>query len=385
MLKKLAITVLGALVLALPAAGAKAAAVIDLDPPRPASVVFARDASTGGKVIISWKIPSDSDLVGFKIYRSTAAGCYGDAVATVSAETDSYQDSGLSNGTAYCYTVASLDNSNNESFSEQAFSTPSSNTTQALYPAKTLLRFEKRSTVYKADSNGRTLHPVSRRVFDANGYEFNDCLVIPIEWQDSFNYGGADIFRDGTLIKAASQETVYIIEDGKKRPFSSKAIFEELGYKFGNVNEVPISDSGLSDAIDNYATGNPINSSGSHVNGALIKVSGDNTVYVLKSGQKRAISSISIFLSHGYSFDDVVNVAVSELNGYATGANLKFMDSSLVKGNTATVYAINNNSADRIPFRSAAEFMGLGYNFGNVFSISDAELTGYNLTSPLPV
>lgn len=388
MFKRLAIIALIIAFLGAPALeknSANAAAVIDLDPPRAASVVFARDASTGGKVIISWRIPADPDLVAFKIYRSTTSGCAGDLIGTVNAETNSYQDSGLANGTVYYYAVASLDNGNNEGLSEQVSSTPSSNTTQALYPEKTLLRFHERSTVYKADADGRTLRAVSSRVFSANNYSFNDVLVIPISWQDSFYYGGADIYRDGTLIKGTGQETVYIIEDAKKRPFSSKAIFEELGYKFSNVNEIPVSDSGLVDAIDSYATGYPISASGIHTNGALIKVGGDNTVYFLQGGQKKAISSVSIFSSHNFDFDDVVNVSVSELNAYFTGSNLKFMDSVLVKGNAAAVYAIDNNSADRIPFRSAVEFIGMGYDFSNVYSISDTELGDYSLASPLPV
>jgi len=385
--KKIMIGAIGAMILAAPAI--KPLTVLagtDLSPSQVPSTVFSRNAATGGKVIISWKIPADSDLAAFKIYRSNTSGCTGDLIATVSADTSSYQDSGIYNGETYYYTVSSLDNANNEAFAKQISSTPSYDENSMLYPEKTLLRFEGRSTVYKTDSGGRTLRAVSKMVFDINKYSFNDVLTIPIAWQDSFRYGGSDTYRDGTLIRAAGQETVYIIENGLKRPFSSKAIFDALGYSFDNVNEVPLTGSASTDAIDGYATGDPIVSYGTHTSGTLVKTSGDDTVYLIQSGQKKPIGSVSVFLSYNFDFDDVVEVSVSELNGYQTGSVLKFMDGTLVKGTADAIYAINDSSSERIPFRSMIEFAGLGYSLSNVVSISDSELSSkYILASPFPV
>lgn len=66
------------------------------------------------RVTLNWTKPSDSDLAGTKIYRSTQSGVLGDLVTTVSnPETVVYTDTGLTNGTAYYYTVRSYDVSGN--------------------------------------------------------------------------------------------------------------------------------------------------------------------------------------------------------------------------------------------------------------------------------
>jgi len=383
-LKILLISILSLLVLAVPLSVGAVSATMDLDPPRAPSVVFPRNAATGGKVILKWQIPVDPTLVGFKVYRTTISGSLGDLLVTLNAGTSSIQDAGLTDGTTYYYTVASFDANNNESFAAQVSATPTTNSA-ALYPEKTLLRFEGRSTVYKVNLNGRTLSPVSRRVFDTNRYDFDDVLVIPIEWQSSFSYGSADTFRDGSLLKGAGQLTVYVLEDSKKRPFVSQAVFEGLGYSFSNVNEIPVTNSGLADAIDSYETGVIINSTGSHPSGTLIRVASDYTVYLVEGNQKKPISSASIFNSYHYDFSDVVIIPVSELNIYTTSSNLKFMDSALIKGNTQAVYVVDNNSSEMIPFRSAVELVGLGYNFGNVISVSDADVANYTIVSPFAV
>lgn len=384
LLKKIFAFGLGLMVLAMPLSADALSFAVDLDPPRAPSVVFPRNAATGGKVILSWRIPTDPDLKGFNIYRSTTSGSQGTLLVTTDSGTNSIQDSGLTDSTTYYYTVASFDAANNEAFAPQVSSTPTTNSA-ALYPDDALIRFEDRPTVYKIGTNGRTIHSVSSRVFSINGYSFDDVLVIPIEWQNSFSASGSDTYRDGTLLRGDGQKTVYVLENGKKRPFASEAIFTDLGYKFGNVNVVPQANSGHADSIESYETGNPISATGIHPNGTLIRSNDDQTVYLLSGGQKKPISSASIFNSYNFDFNEVVTVSGSELNGYATAANLKFNDGSLLKGTGSTVYAVNNDSADRIPFASLVSFIGLGYDFGNVVSVSDAELTGYNIASELPI
>ncbi|HQO11428.1 MAG TPA: hypothetical protein PK837_03425, partial [bacterium] len=40
---------------------------------------------------------------------------------------------------------------------------------------------------------------------------------------------------DGELLKSESSSTVYLIANGKKRPFLSGDGFERLGYKWSNI------------------------------------------------------------------------------------------------------------------------------------------------------
>jgi len=43
------------------------------------------------------------------------------------------------------------------------------------------------------------------------------------------------LFDDGELIKSPSSPAVYLIDNSKKRPFSSGEDFVDLGYKWENI------------------------------------------------------------------------------------------------------------------------------------------------------
>ncbi|MBI4032523.1 fibronectin type III domain-containing protein [Candidatus Berkelbacteria bacterium] len=99
----------------------------DTTPPSAPTSVAAADLGTGGKVSVSWKNPSDTDFDKVNIYRSTASGTTGSKIGSSSSKTaTSYEDSGLTDGTKYYYTVRSVDTAGNESTNtDQVNATPS--------------------------------------------------------------------------------------------------------------------------------------------------------------------------------------------------------------------------------------------------------------------
>jgi hypothetical protein len=64
-------------------------------------------------LLVTWIANTDSDLAGYKVYYGTQSGTYG-TIADVQKAT-SYQISNVQNGSTYYVTVASYDNSGNES------------------------------------------------------------------------------------------------------------------------------------------------------------------------------------------------------------------------------------------------------------------------------
>jgi hypothetical protein len=45
-------------------------------------------------------------------------------------------------------------------------------------------------------------------------------------------------FRDGTLIRQSGTSGIYIVSDGKRRPFTSSTTFSRMGYKSENIRTV---------------------------------------------------------------------------------------------------------------------------------------------------
>lgn len=88
-------------------------ATTDTTAPAAPTSITATDVGTGGKISIAWTKPTDSDFASVKIYRSTASGVLGDSIATETGT--SKEDTSLTNGTKYYYTVRSVDTAGNES------------------------------------------------------------------------------------------------------------------------------------------------------------------------------------------------------------------------------------------------------------------------------
>jgi hypothetical protein len=79
------------------------------------AVTLTVSAPTTSSATLTWTPNTDSDLAGYKIYRATASGAYGAALATVPAGTVTYQATGLSANTTYFFVITAYDSAGNES------------------------------------------------------------------------------------------------------------------------------------------------------------------------------------------------------------------------------------------------------------------------------
>jgi hypothetical protein len=78
-------------------------------------------ASENGYILLNWDANSESDLGGYRIYRSTTPGLYGSALAA-NVSVNSYIDTTAVSGTVYYYIVTAVDVHNNESpYSNEVF------------------------------------------------------------------------------------------------------------------------------------------------------------------------------------------------------------------------------------------------------------------------
>ncbi len=100
----------------------------DSTAPNPLTNVTATDKGTGGAVTLAWTNSTSADFASVTIYRSTVDGQIGSAVKTGATGT-SYDDTGLTNGTTYYYTLKAVDKSSNESTGVSVKSTPSASGT----------------------------------------------------------------------------------------------------------------------------------------------------------------------------------------------------------------------------------------------------------------
>jgi hypothetical protein len=79
------------------------------------AVTLTVGAPTTSSATLTWSPNTDSDLAGYKVYRATASGAYGAALATVPAGILTYQATGLSANTTYFFVITAYNSSGSES------------------------------------------------------------------------------------------------------------------------------------------------------------------------------------------------------------------------------------------------------------------------------
>ncbi len=118
-------------------------APVDSIPPAPPSDLAARDhienTDAGDKIALSWSLSPDDgagagDVIGYLVLRHPSPDAPGDTVAVVGAGSGRCLDEAVEPGTAYYYTVASLDGAN---ASEPVLAGPVAGRTNLWQPART--------------------------------------------------------------------------------------------------------------------------------------------------------------------------------------------------------------------------------------------------------
>jgi hypothetical protein len=117
-------------------------------------------------------------------------------------------------------------------------------------------------------------------------------------------------------------------------------------------------------------------------NGSILKSIESPKIYSIKDNKKRWITDVNAFISNGYKWEDVVLVLQSELEAFEDGENIYAVsqklkqDGALIRGSGYKVYLVENGSKKWITTEKV--FVGLGYDWNSIISVSDEELNSYS-------
>ncbi len=184
---------------------------------------------------------------------------------------------------------------------------------------------------------------------------------------------------DGTLIRDVTDpnNTIWLIESGKRRGIASETIFYAYGFDFSNVTNVShteflcFNDGGV---LDLPPTPRLINDNG--------------TIYekVIRGGvtYKRGFSSAQVFQALGFQWSDVQPGSVSGilsdpiLSFTGGNYNIPYRDGILLisRENGGAVFIISNGKKVRFDV-SATTFQNMGYRFDDVVAVSDSVLNSW--------
>ena len=183
--------------------------------------------------------------------------------------------------------------------------------------------------------------------------------VVTVPDSITFPTGAIVTLRSGSLVKG-STPTIYLVNGTSKYVFSSMQDFTSRGYSLPQVQTVD----------DNSVSALTTTTTFNRPSGTLFKYANSPTVYFLENGTKRAFPSLAVYKTWYDSLSRVVTIPATET--YSDGAIVQLPNGILVRGSKPTVYLVSAGALK--PFTSSALFLAQGYKFEYVVTVSDADL-----------
>jgi hypothetical protein len=164
-------------------------------------------------------------------------------------------------------------------------------------------------------------------------------------------------YPTGTLLKLSFSPRVYVVIQNKKKWISTPEVFEQLGYKWTNIQT--ISETTLKQYPD-YEDN-------------LIRQNNDYKVYLVVNGVKRHIPNPQIFIDYGFLWTDVVDTDQQTID--------KYKDTYLIKESGKDgIYYVNQQGVRKL-IPTTDIFNSYGDKQSDVQIVSKLEMESYQLSN----
>jgi hypothetical protein len=239
------------------------------------------------------------------------------------------------------------------------------------YPDGSLVQIKPEPTVYLIENGKKRPFNVTAKQFLSLGFDFNNVKQVTVD--ELINYLDGIAIKYGPDKQLLSDGTkIYLIESGKKRWISSNQLFSILGFSRSKVKKSDLAQ------IITYLDGDPL----LYPDGTLLRSGGNPTVYLMKGGQKHQFVSAQSFLKLGYKWGKVLSADSAEIAQAPSGNIISYADGTLVQAeNSASVFLINKGLLHQ--FVSSEIFLNMKYKWSQVLTVSSDELSYYTQGDPV--
>ncbi len=191
--------------------------------------------------------------------------------------------------------------------------------------------------------------------------------IIDVEASDLDSYiEGTPIRFPNYSILKSSQGGLYLLVDDVKREIATMTIFNAIGF-----NKEEIIDA-TREELDDYILGKPVSETDAYPTGALLQDNTTGGVYFVLSGIKYPIWSKSI-MEINYPNKKIIPASPDKLSDYNTGSPVKLREGELIKSPHEPIVYVISNSKKR-PIANEQTFTGLGYRWGDIKDVSNKTL-----------
>ena len=246
----------------------------------------------------------------------------------------------------------------------------------AKYPDGSLLQTINSPMVYLIEQGKKRVFEMTGEQFSRLGFEWSTIKKVSLEDLTAYSDGQKIKYgSDGELV-TTKNSTVYLIESGKRRAFTSATLFNKLGYDWSKIKIIE------NEEMESFLFGKKMK----YPNGTLIRGADKPTVYFLENGVLRKITSPTLFQISEFDWQEIITTVQDELNFYSLGENLSYPNSTLVKSKIQpAVYLIDKKNSKKVKrkFTSAELFNHLNYDWSKIIEISQEELNLYPTEKPM--
>jgi hypothetical protein len=280
--------------------------------------------------------------------------------------TGKYADKAVSIGKTYYYYLEAVDAAGNSSKTSELLkvtvtgSTSGPSATSGVspekYPSGLLFKYADNATVYLL-KNGIKYPITDFSVF--KNYVSGNRSIVTIPSSVSFDSGSNLSLKSGTLIKSKSADTVYLVIENKKRPFTSAEEFLGLGYRFHQIQAVDDTAVAAMETTTDLA----------RPSGTIFQYAGKTTIYMLEGGKKRAFPSLAVVKAW---VDPTYVITMLDSEIYPDGATMLLPSGVMVKGTSSTIYLVFDGTLR--PLASTKIMTNLGFKSSQVIKVSASDL-----------
>lgn len=242
------------------------------------------------------------------------------------------------------------------------------------YPDGSLLTsdYSKDDTVYLIQNGLK--RPITSKATLLSRFDLNKIITVTREELDGYNVGAPIQFPDFSLLRSP-EGGVYLTDGDTRRPIVSQEIFRALGFNEDELINVSWEE------LDAYTDGTPLSHVSLYPRGGVLKNQKTGEIFYVQDGKKYPVWAEEI-LKTRFSNRHVTTVTPEELAMFETDVPIRFAEGELVgRKEYPNIYIISGDRRNPIP--SAEVFEGMGWRWENVIWAEDKALSLHRLGEPV--
>ena len=227
-----------------------------------------------------------------------------------------------------------------------------------LYPDGSVIKAEGDSKVWLI-ANGKK-KPFAN--WSAFASRFHPSQIVQVSSSELANYPqGTEIKFANYSIVQTPDKKIYLLVNKEKKPILNTAIFKKIGF---NPEEI---EPATADELADYALGKAVTATSTYITGALIQDSKTGDIFYVENGVRALVDKV--LLNIKFVGNKIVKKTTKEISAYTTTTPVLLDDGALVRTtNYPTIYLISNGQKRAIRWacvqeisrhRGAVRFIGL--------------------------